>query len=242
MPNTVSEAESNSSLEAEDRKTNNLALIVERVLINKSISGVDLSRKDILNIGGGSGFEAEILLKHGAKSVTLLEIASEQLDVARTRRQRGRLPNMEFVRGDAENLPFCDNTFDLSYVHMALHHLSDNVKGMTEACRVADEIIFVDKMNPVLTRFLSVFGLFTKEEGQPINRVSGKDVPNLLRRMHIEPNVTYFFAHPLATHNECIIRSYFALCNALNMLVNRSRLLGSLIGNVAIIHGTRHGK
>ncbi len=88
------EAESNSSLEAEDRQANNLAVIAERALINKSVHNITLSDKTILNIGGGSGFEAEVLLKHGAKSVVLLEIAPKKLGFARERMQRKHLQGM----------------------------------------------------------------------------------------------------------------------------------------------------
>ncbi len=236
------EAKCGSSLEVEDFEANNLIRRVERVLIDKSNGTIDLSGKRILNIGGGSGFEAEILLKQGARSVVILEIAPKQIEIARTRMQRARLRGVEYVRGDAEHLPFCDGEFDLSYIHMALHHLPDNVKGMTEACRVAKEVVFVDVMNPLITRLLNVFGLLTREGDRRINRVNGRDVLDILDRMQFAPSITYFFAPPIYTHNSGIMRCYFALFNAMNSLVNKSKLLGFLIGNIAIIRGANKDK
>lgn len=228
-----------SSLEEEDHIAHRLDRILERMLIYRSIEDIDLVDKDILNVCGGSGIEAEILLKQDAKSVVLLDISQRQLEVARMRAQRAHLNGLECVKGDAENLSFCDGTFSLSYIHMALHHLPDKIKGITELCRTSDEVVIIDIMNPLLTRLLNMLGLFTEEGEIKPNRLNGKNVADLLEGTGLKPTITYFFVPPIYTCNRYIIRCYLFAFKTINSLVNRSKLLGSLFGNVAIISGLK---
>jgi len=229
-----------SSLEEEDRLSHRLDRILERMHICRSVEDIDLVDKDIVNVCGGSGIEAEILLKQDAKSVVLCDIAQNQLRVARMRAQRAHLNGLECVKGDAENLPFCDGTFNLSYIHMALHHLPDNAKGITELCRVSDEVVIIDIMNALLTRLLNVLGLFTEEWcGITPNRMNGKTVVDLLEGAGMKPTITYFFEPPIYTSNRYIIRSYLLAYKAINSFVNRSKLLGLFFGNIAIISGLK---
>ncbi|MDJ1370338.1 methyltransferase domain-containing protein [Gulosibacter molinativorax] len=41
-----------------------------------------------------------------------------------------------FVRGDALNLPFADDTFDVTHAHQVLQHLTDPVRALREMARV----------------------------------------------------------------------------------------------------------
>ena len=191
-------------------------------------------------MGGGHGEEAEFLLKNGAGAVTILDIAPGQLRNACVRRRKHHLNNLECVRGDAENLPFKDDSFDLGYICMALHHFPNHVQSISEVCRVSREVIFVDIMNPMLTRIVTKLGLW-KEEGGGIvpNRVNGKHVENLLTDQKLKPRVTYFFFAPANnTYNPFLIRWLVSFFTLSNRIVNKSRRVGLLCGNVAIITGT----
>ncbi len=213
--------------------------IIDTFLLKKSIQNFNLADKLVINVGGGDGHEAEFLLENDAKAVTIVDISHKQLKNACTRKQKHHLDNLECVKGDAENLPFADNCFDVGYIYMALHHCPDYSRGISEICRVSRQVIFVDIMNPVLTRTLTKVGFF-REEGCGIapNRLNGKRVKKMLINSKLNPTVTYFFAVPAYTYNPFVIRCLVTVFKLSNSLVNRSNGVGLLCGNVAVITGT----
>jgi len=95
---------------------------------------VDLSGKDVLEVscgrGGGAAFVFEQL---EPRSVPGLDLATRAIARCRARYAR---PGLDFVAGDAENLPFADATFDAVLSVEASHCYSDTLRFLTEACRV----------------------------------------------------------------------------------------------------------
>ena len=222
-----------------DRIAAKSSQVIGALLLKRSIQDFELVGKNIINVGGGHGEEAEFLLKNGADAVTIVDIAPLQLKNARFRKEEHSLDDLECVRGDGENLPFKDDSFDLGYIYLALHHFPNHSRSISEVCRVSREVIFVDIMNPVLTRILTRFG-FWREEGCGVtpDRLNGKDVENMLINQKLNPTVTYFFAVPVYTYNPFVIRCLVSVFKLSNSLVNRSNGIGLLCGNVAVVTGT----
>lgn len=72
-------------------------------------------------------------------------------------------PHRQLVRGDVNNLPFADNSFDIVFCSNLLHHLDDVGKALIEMKRVAKRYVIIsepNRNNPLL--FL--FACFKKEE------------------------------------------------------------------------------
>ena len=226
-----------------DRIATKSSHVIGALLQKRSIQDFELVGTNIINVGGGHGEEAEFLLKNGADAVTLVDIAPQQLKNARFRKEEHSLDSLECVRGDGDNLPFKDDSFDLGYICLALHHFPNHSRSISEVCRVSREVIFVDIMNPVLTRILTKFG-FWKEEGCGIvpNRLDGKAVENMLINQKLKPKVTYFFVVPSNTYNPFLTRCLISFFKLTNQIVSRNRSLGLLCGNVAIISGTSLNK
>jgi len=88
----------------------------------------------VLEIGCGCGSEAERFARAGAH-YTAVDLTSAAVNITRRRFQ---LANLEgrFVKGDAENLPFADGSFDLVYSHGVLHHTPDTPRTIREVHRV----------------------------------------------------------------------------------------------------------
>ena len=213
--------------------------VIGALLLKRSIQDFELVGKNIINVGGGHGEEAEFLLKNGADAVTIVDIAPLQLKNARFRKEEHSLDGLECVRGDGENLPFKDDSFDLGYIYLALHHFPNHSRSISEVCRVSREVIFVDIMNPVLTRILTRFGFWREELcGITPNRLNGQDVENVLINQKLKPKVTYFFVVPSNTYNPFLTRCLISFFKLTNQIVSRNRSLGLLCGNVAIISGT----
>lgn len=72
------------------------------------------------------------------KSAKMLDLSQE------------RYPKAIFVRGDIENLPFKDNSFDVVLLKHALEHLPDYKIAVKEALRVASDIVIVNFFHKML--------------------------------------------------------------------------------------------
>ena len=87
-----------------------------------------------LDLCCGTGDLAFALARQGAR-VTGLDFTQAMLDVAR-RRAASTGADVEFVRGDALQLPFDENTFDIVTVGYGLRNLADWEAGLREMIRV----------------------------------------------------------------------------------------------------------
>ena len=99
----------------------------------KVVEMANLSRDDlVLEIGCGTGFTTTgIVNVVGEKNVVALDLTPEQMNKAVK-----RLPNVKFVRGDAENLPFKDNCFDAAISAGSIEYWPNPLKGIKEMVRV----------------------------------------------------------------------------------------------------------
>ena len=87
---------------------------------------------DILEIGCGSGYGAELLSELRPKSYVGIDLMPEQIALARER----RLPNAEFMVHDAAYLPFADESKDVVVIFGVLHHIPMWRKVVSEVYRV----------------------------------------------------------------------------------------------------------
>jgi demethylmenaquinone methyltransferase/2-methoxy-6-polyprenyl-1,4-benzoquinol methylase len=87
-----------------------------------------------LDVACGSGkLTAELARRAGSEGrVVGLDFSVAMLEVARRDHQ-----GIEFVEGDALNLPFDDGSFDVSTIAFGLRNLADPVRGLREMLRVA---------------------------------------------------------------------------------------------------------
>lgn len=102
-------------------------LEVERVS-ELALEGIAV--QTVLDIGTGTGIFAEAFSQPG-KTVTGIDVNPEMLDAA----QR-IVPNGFFQPAAAEDLPFSDQSFDLSFMGLVLHETDNLLKAFQEAFRV----------------------------------------------------------------------------------------------------------
>jgi SAM-dependent methyltransferase len=85
----------------------------------------------VLDVAGGSGVYASLIVRAAPVSVIGLDISSSMV------RQRSEDPLLpENVVGDMEALPFADGTFDAALFVGCLHHVPDPLPALREAQRV----------------------------------------------------------------------------------------------------------
>jgi demethylmenaquinone methyltransferase/2-methoxy-6-polyprenyl-1,4-benzoquinol methylase len=86
-----------------------------------------------LDVACGSGkLTAELARLVGGQGRTVgLDFSAQMLEVARSDH-----PGIEFVEGDALNLPFEDASFDVATIAFGLRNLANPVRGLVEMLRV----------------------------------------------------------------------------------------------------------
>lgn len=89
-----------------------------------------------LDLCCGTGDIAFALAEHGAE-VTGLDFSEKMLEVASHRLEKSHGQRLKFMQGDAQSLPFADNSFDAVTVGYGLRNLSNLETGLREMVRVA---------------------------------------------------------------------------------------------------------
>jgi len=91
---------------------------------------------NVLEVGCGEGIVAVLAAKRGI-SITAIDISSANLLAAKELAKKEGVENkINFIQGDAENLPFDDNSFDVVIADNVLEHLPSFEKGLGEIKRV----------------------------------------------------------------------------------------------------------
>jgi len=88
----------------------------------------------VLEVGGGLGTDLVQFSKNGSQ-VTDVDLSKRHLELAKKNFALRGLPGT-FIHGDAEDLPFESNSFDLVYSHGVLHHTPNTTKLINEIRRV----------------------------------------------------------------------------------------------------------
>lgn len=80
----------------------------------------DLTDKDVISIGCGSGEDSMYLKKQGAKRSVGIDLTKELIEIAEQ-----SYPECEFQVMDMELLNFPANSFDFAYSSLAIHYVED---------------------------------------------------------------------------------------------------------------------
>jgi ubiquinone/menaquinone biosynthesis C-methylase UbiE len=84
----------------------------------------------LLDIGCGPGYVAAAAANRGANAIGL-DFSAEMIAIAQK-----MFPHIQLLEGDAQNLPFPDQSFERVVANFALLHLADSERAMAEAYRV----------------------------------------------------------------------------------------------------------
>ncbi len=129
----------------------------------KVVDMAELGSNDfVLEVGCGTGFTTEeIVARVGEENVVAVDLTPEQLVKAVE-----RFGEASFVLGDAENLPFKDDTFDAAISAGSIEYWPNPKKGITEMARVTKSggrvVILAPRKpsNPIVRKFAESIMLF----------------------------------------------------------------------------------
>lgn len=115
-----------------------------------------------LDVAGGTGDIAFRIVERGGPNVrtTVFDINSSMLEVGEQRAQKRKLADkLTFVEGNAEELPFEDNSFDAYTIAFGIRNVPKMEKAISEAYRVLKRgghflcLEFSEVEMPMLDRF-----------------------------------------------------------------------------------------
>lgn len=151
----------------------------------RAVQGVELRGRSVLVVCGGSGMDAELLLRAGARDVvsTDLSIGASRRAGARAKRHGLRFTALV---ADLEHLPFADRSFDVVYVHDGLHHLERPLSGLSEMARVARYTVCVTEPAQALATRLAVRLGISETVEEAGNQVARVKVDELRRTLEAE--------------------------------------------------------
>lgn len=112
------------------------------------------STMTMLEVGAGNGYFSQYF--KDAFDLTCLDFSANMLEM-------NPLPADQKVVGDAENLPFEDNAFDVVFCGNLLHHLEDPSIAVKEMRRVARRHVVLIEPNTI-NPLMFLFGALKKEE------------------------------------------------------------------------------
>ena len=112
-----------------------------------------------------------------------LDFADNMLQLAKLRTQQGSLSKqtqdrIQWIRGDAQSLPFSDNSFDGAIISFGLRNLSDYRKGISEMVRVVKpggRIVNLDLGHPDKAIFSPLYYFFFRNIVPIIGQVVQND-------------------------------------------------------------------
>ena len=135
---------------------------------DEAIEMLDISPDDrVLDIGCGTGFATEALIQK-TEHVYGLDQSPHQLD--RAFEKFGRFGTVEFNLGDAERLPFADDSFDVVWSSGSIEYWPNPVAALRECRRVGkpgSKVLVVGPDAPkqtVLRKMADAIMLFYDEE------------------------------------------------------------------------------
>ncbi len=89
----------------------------------------------ILDAGCGEGVLSVMMALRGA-NVSGIDMSEPNIEAAKNYANEAKVTSVDFRTGDAESLPFPDNSFDLVVSSHVLEHLPNFDKGLAEVMRV----------------------------------------------------------------------------------------------------------
>lgn len=147
-------------------------------LYHVTASQVDLKGKKVLEVSCGAGGGASYIMRNlDPDTYTGLDLNPASIDKCR---KTHKLAGLDFVQGDAQNLPFPDGTFDAVINVEASHQYPDFPRFLAEVARVlrpGGHFLYTDSRRaPVISKWEAALA------GAPLRKISERPIDDEARR------------------------------------------------------------
>ena len=103
-----------------------LSLGIDVLWRRKFIKSLNFSDGDkVLDVATGTGDVAFAIRRKYNTDIIGLDLSVNMLEIAKKKLKKFKIDDIDFIEGDAENLPFDDNTFDKIVISYGLRNLGD---------------------------------------------------------------------------------------------------------------------
>lgn len=121
--------------------------VTDEERIGRLVNAAQLKGKErVLDIATGPGYVAEGFAG-AAREVIGIDLTEAMLSIAVDRTKQKGIANLMFQKGDAANLPFGNDEFDVAVCRFALHHVRAPLQVLAEmarVCRVGGTVLVED--------------------------------------------------------------------------------------------------
>ena len=158
-----------------------LSLNIDKVWRRKVAKAVAKSApKTILDLATGTADLAITMAKHNPQARLIgLDISEKMLEIGKSKIKKQNLENQIELRfGDAANLPFEDNSFDVATVAFGVRNFEDLGKGLSEIHRVLKpngEVVILEFSMPEECPIKQLYRLYFKHILPWMGRIVSKD-------------------------------------------------------------------
>jgi len=122
--------------ETYDVLNHGLSLSIDRRWRKKTVAQMQ-SAREVLDVAVGTADLAIEMLQRGkAGHVTGLDLSREMMRIGKLKVERSGLPAVDFVYGNAQEMPFADNQFDAVTCAFGCRNFQDLDAGLREMLRV----------------------------------------------------------------------------------------------------------
>jgi SAM-dependent methyltransferase len=104
----------------------------------------------VLDVACGAAHASEVVAS-SVRQVVAVDLTAELLALGAARLRSGGVENVLLQEGNAQRLPFVDDSFDLVYCLNSLHHIGDPARAVTEmvrTCRPDGRVVLSDLIAP----------------------------------------------------------------------------------------------
>ncbi len=133
----------------------------------------------ILDIATGTGDLAIMMAKSTQAKITGFDLSAGMLEVGKNKVAEQKLDDrIEMIQGDAENMPFADNSFDCITVAFGVRNFENLKKGLDEIYRVlkpGGKFIILEFSQPESFPMKQLYGFYSKNILPRIGKKISKD-------------------------------------------------------------------
>ena len=137
---------------------------VDIIWRKKFIKSLNFSNHDkVLDVATGTGDVAFAIRKKYKTEIIGLDLSVNMLEKAKQKSKKYKIDDISFIEGDAENLPFDDNTFDKLVISYGLRNLGNCERGLSEFYRVLKpngKIGILEFLHPKSTIIARIFKFY----------------------------------------------------------------------------------